>query len=196
MSLREAAARAGVSKNTILRLESGLPVRYESRRKLCAAYGIFCFDPDHESGRVGGEGYALHPRASLKWHRAKLPGPGSDSVVASADEYADPGERARQGRYGLANQFFAYFDCAFEHGHMRAGIFEVFGPSGTSSQNSGEAFVYAIRGSLLFTVGDESFLLAEGSAAIFDRTRPHHHEPAPDTRREDLPAVLLYVQAE
>lgn len=196
LSLREAAARAGVDKNTVVRLEAGLPVREASRQKICAAYGVFCRDPEDLDGRVEGEGFAVLPADARRWHRARVPGPDGPSVVTTFEEFANPAERMRQGRLGLANQFFALLGCDLPAGRLRAAVFEVYAPSGYSRQTSGEAFVFAMRGRIRFVVGEGEFTLEEGSAAIFDRTLLHMHEPASTGSPEDLPVVLLYVQCD
>lgn len=194
LSLREAAARAGVDKNTIMRVEAGLPVRETSRVRLCAGYGVFAIHPRDLSARLKGPGYAVHLPDGASWHRARLPDPHEPSQVSTSEAMRAPEERLRQGRLGLATQFFSFLGCDRADGGIRSAVLEVYGPSGHSRQQSGEAFVYVLSGELRFEVDEESFVLKEGMAATFDRTLPHMHEPAPGFPLDKLPARMLYVQ--
>ena len=44
---------------------------------------------------------------------------------------------------------------------------------GAGLQHPGEEFVFVVRGKVLFTVGDEEFVLGAGDALYFDSSRPH-----------------------
>lgn len=194
--MREVASQAGLDKNTVLRLEAGLPVRSASRQRICEVYGVLNVNPEAEPSRVVGAHWAHSLPEALKWHRARLIDPQLPSEISSSETYQDERERRRQGTWGLANQFFARLDCDMPSGRLRSGIFEVYGSSGLSRQQSGEALVYIIQGALRLVVGDDEFIVAQGCAATFDRTILHLHEPAPGLRPEDLPVVMLYVQTD
>ncbi len=195
LSLREVAVQAKVDKNTILRLEAGLPVRNGSRGRICQVYGVLNIPPEDLPKRELGAHYAKNNRDGMKWHRAQVTDPASPSTISSSDEMQLPEERIRQGTLKLAQQFFARLDCDMPTGKLRAGVFEVFGTSGYSSQQSGEALVYVLRGQVRFEIGPEEFVLREGESATFDRTIRHLHEPY-QMELGDLPAIVLYVQVE
>lgn len=194
LSLREVAEAAGVDKNTLLRLEAGLPVRKSSRSSICRVYGVLDLEPGHPPAKRVGEVSGNSIPGGMVWYRSRLPDPDAPSIIDTTPAYADEAERRRQGTLGLANQFFARLECDFPGARMRAGIFEVYGPSGMSSQPSGEAVVYVLRGSIRFLVGEEDYIVNPGGATCFNRTVPHLHEPAPSMQKSDLPAVMLYVQ--
>jgi transcriptional regulator with XRE-family HTH domain len=193
--LREVALAANVDKNTILRLEAGLPVRNSSRDQICKVYGVLNIPPEDLPRREIGAHYAKNDRGGMKWHRAQISNPEEASTVSTNDEIQDSEERRRQGRLNLAQQFFSRLDCDMPAGRLRAGIFEVYGTSGYSSQQSGEALVYVLKGNLRFEIGEEVFVVREGESATFDRTIRHLHEPF-EMEAADLPVVVLYVQVE
>lgn len=195
LSLREVALAANVDKNTILRLEAGLPVRNSSREQICKVYGVLNISPEDLPRREIGAHYAKNVRDGMKWHRAQITNPEETSIISTNDEMQDPEERRRQGRLNLAQQFFSRLDCDMPAGRLRSGIFEVYGTSGYSSQQSGEALVYVLKGNLRFEIGEEVFVLREGESATFDRTIRHLHEPF-EMDAADLPVVVLYVQVE
>jgi transcriptional regulator with XRE-family HTH domain len=196
LSVRSAAVAAKVDKNTILRLEAGLPIREKSRLQICSAYGIFDLLPGTEPRMVQGEHFAYTSTSLQQWYRAKLKGLHEPSQVTTDPAFSDQEERRRQGRLGFSNQFFSRLDCFRETSQMRSGVFEVFGPSGYSQQQSGEAFVYVISGAITFEVGEDSFTLGEGQACTFDRAILHLHKPASFVPNDQLPCVMLYVQCE
>lgn len=196
LTVREAARKAGVNKNTILRLEAGCPIRESTRARICAAYGVFNLNPEDLADREATAAFAVHRPERSRWHRARLKHPDAPSEVSSDAEMQQATERRRQGMLALANQFFTRLDCDRPEGKIKAALLEVYGPSGYSRQPSGEAFVFALKGSLRFTVAGETFVLDEGCAATFDRTLWHMHEPAPSMNRQDLPVLLLYAQVD
>ena len=106
----------------------------------------------------------------------------------------DPEERRRQGLYGFADHFLLRLNCDRSGSKLKAAILEVWGKSGLARQASGEALLFAIRGSLLVTVGQDTFTLKEGSAVNFDRTILHGHQPDPSIPKDQLPVIILYVQ--
>lgn len=196
LTLREAALRVGVNKNTLLRLERGERLRKQTLVKICAGYGVLFLDPEAIPNREEGVHYALHLPEGEQWLRTRvndLDGP-SRVTRPRGIELAD--QRRAMGRHGFADQFLMILGCDRTHGQLRAALFEVFGQSGRSRQASGEALVYAVKGDVQFHIGTESFVLRQGSAATFDRTVEHWHHPAESMAEEDLPAVFLYVQVD
>lgn len=195
LSLREVAQKAGVDKNTVMRLESGLPVRNASRERICRCYGVFNIMPAHTHKSDVGKHYAKSQLQNMLWHRAKVKTDDLPSDISSSSKYNNSEERLRQGKLHLAQQFFSRLDCNRPTTKLRAGVFEVFGTSGRSSQPTGEALIYVLKGVIRFEIGDEECIIQAGESITFDRTVPHLHEPY-QMDNDQLPAVFLYVQVE
>lgn len=194
LTLRQAALRVGVNKNTLLRLERGERLRKQTLVKICVGYGILYLDPEATSKREEGAHYALHRPEGERWLRTRVTELDGPSRVTRPRGIDAADQRRAMGRYGFADQFLMIFGCDRTDGQLRAALFEVYGQSGRSRQASGEAFVYAFKGDIQFHIGAESFVLRQGLAATFDRTVEHWHHPAESMGPEDLPAIFLYVQ--
>lgn len=195
LSIRDVSLRAGVDKNTVMRLESGKPVRAESNDKICRTYGVLNIAPVHsETFREGGQGYGVFRKGQGNWYRMVVSDGEAPSVISTNEEMQTPTERIRQGRLGFANQFFKRISCDLPGGKLKAATFEVFGKSGFASQPSGEGFFMCLKGSIRVVVDEQEFILEEGDATIFDRRVKHMHEPAPSVQKQDLPCILLYLQ--
>lgn len=195
ISIREASIRSGVDKNTVMRLERGLPVREGSREKICAAYGVLSMRPAFDDEAVErGEGFAVSRRGVGRWYRMDLVNDYEPSVVSTSDDVQDERERRRLGGLGFANQFFRRLGAELPGGAMRGGVVEVYGRSGYASQASGEAFVFCMKGRVVFRFPGEAVELGEGDSLVFDRTLLRMHEPADGMEKGDLPCVILYLQ--
>lgn len=195
MSIREAAQRSGVDKNTVLRIEAGKPVRDQTIQRMCQTYGFIPFVPAKAGVSKVGIGYAMHRKEGERWTQLALENLDSPSRTSHSKAFGSEAVRLQRGRSGTANQFMRRLECRMPGGRMVGAVFEVFGSSGWASQPYGEAFVYALRGDIRFWVGAEEFVLEEGTAATFDRTIHHMHEPASPVGT-GLPPLLLYVQSD
>jgi transcriptional regulator with XRE-family HTH domain len=195
LSIRELSGRAGVDKNTLVRIEKGCPVRVSTLHRVCAALGVIPPVGNETFHAPVGNGYSVSDAQLEQWIRLNVDDPNEPSLVASSTGIQSQEVRHRLGTSGLANQFMRRLLCQLPNGKLKAAIFEVYGDSGWASQPSGEAFVYGIKGRILFRVEEEEFVLEEGEAAIFDRTKRHMHKPVgPIT--EKLVPTFLYIQTE
>lgn len=192
LTVRETAAKAGVNKNTILRIEAGKPLRFSTMEKVCEALGIVPGTPPSEGLSVRGQHFAAHRSSKERWVCFALDDPLQPSRVYASKTLASPQARKTMGSQGAANMFMKRLGSHLPGGRLNAAIFEVFASSGWAKQMSGEAFVMVLQGALRFHVGEESFELSEGESAVFARDVLHMHEPVGRT----LPAVMLYVQAD
>jgi transcriptional regulator with XRE-family HTH domain len=193
LTIRDVARATGLDKNTIMAIEQGRRTRLQSRNKLYAYYGVLPVGPPIQAFQA--TPFAVQAPGDSKWVRLRLTD-GSYSSVIIEDKPIGSSERHWMGLHGLASQYMRRLNCDRAGGRFKAAIFEVYASSGWSSQSSGEAFVFALRGSFLFRIGSDQFELHEGCAATFDRTVPHMHEPLYPISESSPPPVLLYVQAD
>lgn len=193
-SVREAAERAGISKNTILRIETGLPVQRATRQKLCRAYGCVPTDPeDRRAPQHQGKHFKLQTRDEAVWYATRIGADGQAEAYTN-DRVQSPNERNRLGWNRLANHFGQPFRVRREGSRFIPFLVEVFAPTDTTADLSGERFILGIRGVVRVVVGEESFLVGEGEAASYDATLPNRLEPAePIKRGEPAPLVLQIV---
>lgn len=191
-SIREAAEKSGVSKNTIRRIESGLPAHDRNHEKLCRAYGAVPL-PTEQFKQPSGQGknYVLQKRADQTWYALRVNAEGKSEVFRSGDSLTDA-ERARLGRYGLATHFSIPLRCRRENTRAVPFLVEVHGQTDVVADTSGERFIYGIRGDMIVQAGEEYFVLCEGEAACFDSTLPTSLAAASETRPLN-PAPLAVV---
>lgn len=196
LSLRDAAQLTGISKNTILKLERGTPIRDALRSQLCARYGILDLKPGDAPFSHVGTGWAMHLATGEQWQRIRPDKEESPRRVSTSTRFQDPAERRNQGNHRFANQFICRLGVDRPNGLLRAAILEVFNESGWAKQLTGEAFIYVLEGALRVHIGTESTSVPQGSAIAFDRTIPHRHEPCPSLQPRQLPVRILYVQTD
>lgn len=193
-TVRDAAEKAGISKNTILRVEAGLPVQRSTREKLCHALGMVPTDPATRKPAAGaGRFYKIQTNAESVWYATIVNAQGEAEGYTN-ERIADSAERSRLGWYGLANHFGRPLRCRREGSRHIPFLIELYRATDVTSDPMGERFVYGLRGSVRVIVGDESFDLHEGEAATYDATQPNGLEPLqPVKPGQPAPLVLQIV---
>ncbi|WP_394794459.1 helix-turn-helix domain-containing protein [Armatimonas sp.] len=162
-SVRDLADKAGVNKNTILRLEKGLTPSYSTLNRVCEALGVHVAqltqpEPDED------QTIALHARAQ----EGREPLAADESVLLSS------------------------LRCRLPGGRVNAAIMELYGES-ESTTHPGEELVFCLRGSAKVAVAGRTYELGEGDAATFWSAERHSYGPADDAAEEQLPVILLMV---
>ncbi|MBC8102127.1 MAG: helix-turn-helix transcriptional regulator, partial [Cytophagales bacterium] len=135
LSVRDVADKAEVDKNTILRLEKGLPTSARTRDRVCAALGVYVSrlalpEPDDR------EVVVLHSRDREVWwpypgmgepqplpFRASAPPPLLGSTPVE-DLYADSGaaSEAAGKNASLAGGYVTSLACRMPHGRLRSSL--------------------------------------------------------------------------
>lgn len=192
-SVREAAEKAGVSKNTILRIEAGLPVQKATFVKLARAFGMVPTDPATKRPAVTeGKYYKLQSADEAIWYATTVNKSG-EAEASTNDELASQAERNRMGWYGLATHFGRPLRCRRANSHHIPFLVEVFAPTDVTAGPGGERFMYVLRGAVRVNVGDESFVLSEGGAATYDSTLPNGLEPLEPVLPGKLAPLVLQI---
>ncbi|MFM7322351.1 MAG: helix-turn-helix domain-containing protein [Armatimonadota bacterium] len=163
LSVRELADRAGVNKNTIVRMEKGLTPSYATLNRVCEALGV---------------------------HIAQLTRPEvlGDELV-SIHSRADEGPAPLASDEGIVLRSLG---CRLSGGRLNSALMELFGESEPTT-HPGEEHVFCLRGNARLTVAGRDYTLSEGDAAVFWSTERHSYAPAPDTPEDTLPVLLLLV---
>jgi transcriptional regulator with XRE-family HTH domain len=209
LSVRDLADKAGVDKNTILRVEKGLTVSGRTLDRVCRALDVYVSRlllPEPEEG----EAVVLHRRASEVWW--PYPGmgdpfPGDDSDLgtptappeeAAGSEVSGIGARAgahptpKVAPQTTPRGFVASLACRMPRGRMRSSLIRIWDET-TPNAHPGEEFVFCLSGKACLTVAGRAYLLEEGDAATFYCAERHTYAPAPDAPENSLPVVLLTV---
>jgi len=193
-SVREAADRAGISKNTILRIEAGLSAQKSSVEKLSRAFGMVAIDPSGpRPSALEGKHFKLQTRESEVWYATRV---GEDGKARgfTNDEIQNSDERNRRGWYGLASHFGLPLRVRRDGSRIIPFLIEVYRKTDESRDESGERFILGIRGRIRVNVGDEAFEVGEGEAATYDGAQPNSIEPVEVVRPgQDAPVALQIV---
>lgn len=154
LSLDDAAARAGLSKAHLSRIESGeRQPAIATLLKLAGALGV----------RVG----------TLL---------GEDAVATSLGIHTADGSRARSDALGLRIESCSGFDGARHLNALRLDV-SPERPAASFSSHAGEEWLYVLSGQVHLEYGGRSHVLEAGTAAHFDASHPHRlSAPSGDAR--------------
>jgi len=163
LSVRDLADKAGVNKNTILRLEKGLTPSYATLNRVCEALGV---------------------------HVAQLtqPEPVEDETIALHSRHDEGREPFAEDERVL----LSVLSCRLPGGKINSAVLELYDES-EPVNHPGEELVFCLRGTAKLTVAGRTYVLQEGDAATFWPAERHSYGPADDTAEEQLPVILLCV---
>lgn len=182
LSIRDLATAAGVNKNSIIRLEKGLPPQPATVRKICAAMGLhvraLLAPLDTDAGEI-----AIHRKSDNRWYdlTAFEAGPIVEAPLTLA-------ERRKLARKGVVAPMLMLTN-RLKSGNLMPNLIELFGATETHS-HPGEEMVYVLEGRVVVWVGDRSFELEAGEAISFWSSEPHRYLPAEGSR---LPVRILSI---
>lgn len=185
LSIRAVAERAGISKNSIVRLEQGGGSQPITLIKVCAVLGVHV-DRLAEAGLQGMVNAVAHRRADDRWFDA---GDMGSPALLGLDRALRPSERRRAVERG-ARTPVNLLRARLPDGRVLPSVLELYQETEPRS-HVGEEFVYVLSGRARITIGDEAFVLAEGESVTFHSAEPHRYGPA-DPRR--VPVRVLSVR--
>ncbi|MBS1708242.1 MAG: cupin domain-containing protein [Armatimonadetes bacterium] len=189
-SIDDVAARAKVSRDTVMRAEKGQPISDKSLHALRGKYAMFSAQlVPHERAS---DAFSNCPANQVKWMAATHRDHKGDLVKDIDYSFVDdPAERRRRAILGYQRFFTGFIRSELDDGVMTAGLMEIYQLSWTD-QHYGEEFVYCLSGSATIVVDDVPCVLEPGDTMVFDALRRHSYAP---TEGSDLPAVILFIVA-
>lgn len=167
LSIRDVAARGGLSKTSVVRLEQGGTCRATTLVRVCDVLGLHV-DGLRHSG-AGEDVLAIHRAGDDQWYDL--------GDVAGAP--LPDGHRARAGAAGREAVDVAVdlLRSRLPRGRVLPTILEVRRRSEVRS-HPGEEFVYVLSGRLRLTVGATTVVLDAGESVCFLSGEPHAYAPA------------------
>ncbi len=184
LSIRELADRAGVNKDTIVKLERGHTPSYRTLCRVCDGLGVTVVqllkpELDVESPSA----VSVHSRRRDGKQRGLIQG--SETRV-----------RAVGQREVLANDDsvkLSWLACRLVGGQLNSWLLELEGETETTT-HAGEEFLFCLQGACQLIVSGVTYELEEGDAATFWCSEPHSYAPSERCRAEGkLPVVVLSV---
>jgi transcriptional regulator with XRE-family HTH domain len=185
--VRELAERAGLNKETVVKLELGHTPTYRTLCSVCDALGVSVVhllrpEADEEDRSL----VALHSRRTeerIPRSRVEID-PNSRETVrlrpAGAREVVAADEKV----------LLSWLACRLPGGKLNCWLLELRGPTEPTT-HPGEEFVFCLRGRARLTVAGRTYTLEEGDAATFWCAEEHSYAPADEGRSPDDPPVLL-----
>lgn len=184
LSIRDLAAAAGVSKNSIVRLEGGGTPNALTVLKICGAMGIHVASLAKPPS--AGQVIAVHRQEDDRWYDLTDFGAGP---LGNLERPLSPEERRGFVEAG-AQVPLLILKSRLETGRLLPTVIELYQESERRS-HAGEEFVYVLEGSALVSVGSESVVLHSGEAATFWSAEEHAYAPAEGSA---LPVRVLSVR--
>ena len=181
LSVRDLAESAGLSKNSIVRLEKGEEVRAITILKVCTALGLHVerlAEPDVE------ESVAIHRPTDDRWFDL---GDFGGGVLGGLERPLTPEERAEFARNGVPIPLLM-LKSRLPQGKILPTILELHQESIPRS-HPGEEFIYVLEGIARITVGESSYTLSRGESMDFWASEPHSYANAGDS-----PAWVLSIR--
>jgi transcriptional regulator with XRE-family HTH domain len=175
LTLRELAERVDASKNTILRIEKGMPIAEPIVHRICDSLQTILPNllvSEEEWSRP----LRVHRNADSKWRiafrREKSPSIYKDFEVVESES-----ERTRMGSLGFVSGFLNTQNCSLRGGKLESAVIELYGHQEKPGyRHSGEELVHCLSGCLRLTVGLEVHELLPGDTSIFFSEVRHRYE--------------------
>lgn len=196
LSQRDLAARARVSKNTLIRIERGDPIAEDGLTRICDSLqtilpNLLVSDDDWDRP------YRID-RHDPSDYRIAFRRQSAPSIVKDFEPIPHPDERARLGRLNFVSGFVQPLDVTLRGGQIQAAIVELHGNQERPGyRHSGEEFVMVLSGRLRIQIGKYSEVLETGDSIGFQSKYRHRYESdlpldaTPPTR-----ILMVWVEAE
>lgn len=194
---------AGVSPQTLTRVERGEGCTPGVERKLAAALGTvigrlwqvqelprqivhrLAEDRWYFAGHADGERYWAHHGLVDDLERRYDP-----------DAIQDTDERSRMGSAGLASGFVRVTTAHLRVGSVISSVIDLYGRVDASLPEGRLAYFHILRGAVRFTLGERVELLGEGDVFQVEMAASAWLEPAAAVGSKELPPRLIFVDLE
>lgn len=185
-SIRELAAKAEVSKTSIVRMEQGQPTFASTVVRICQALGLHLAglaDP-HQIDEFA----VPHRNEDDRWFDMTDFGAGP---LGGKDRPLTKAERQKLSKDSVAVALL-YLRSRLQGGLILPALLEIYDRSEVRS-HPGEEMVYVLEGTARVYVGDQTFDLKEGECLTFWSAEAHAYSPAPDS---PAPVRLLSIRVD
>jgi transcriptional regulator with XRE-family HTH domain len=184
LSIRDLAAAASVSKNSVVRLEQGASGHTLTVLKLASALGIHV--ASLAKPEADGRATAAHRHEDDRWYDLTDFGAGP---LGGLDRPLSDEERREFVEKGTQVPLLI-LTSRLDTGRLLPTVIEVYHESERRS-HAGEEFVFVLQGKANVLVGSEVITLSEGESVTFWSAEEHAYAPAEGS---ELPVRLLSVR--
>ncbi len=179
LTIRELAAKAEVSKNTLLRLEKGEPTHISTVAQLCRALKV---TPQQLTSQefIEPSVVAVHRKEHDVWFNM-------NAFTSVMQPSLTPEERARAPQDPAITPF-CLIRSRLGDGVFNPNVIELFHPTPRRSHR-GYEFMYVLEGASRVVINTDEYVLTAGESICFWASEEHHYEPV----GEDSVRVLSIV---
>lgn len=192
LTLEEVANATGLSRQTIARIEKGLPVNRRSMELVTNRLKLF--SDQFVRSPEQNEKFSVHRDERSRW-MVSLPKRSYSKLPEGENRLhvQDSKERHRLGQLGFQPFFTSILESELPTGVLGQAMMELHRPSWVDS-HYGEEFIYCLRGEAKITVDGVECHLRTGDSMCFDAWQPHAYAPGHDLALgEEAPLILLVV---
>jgi len=180
LSLRDVSAISGLSKNTVLRAEQGLPIQIDSLINICRGLKLSVVDLVSQDCENHAKA-AIHRAKNDAWYDMNNFVP--TNIQPLSEEYR---KFLSQQNNGVTA--FNPLWSRSNHGKFNPNIVELNHQTPRRSHR-GEEWVMVLEGHVRLTIGIRKIDLGRYESCFFNAGEQHHYEPLGET----LPVVLLSI---
>lgn len=184
ISIRRLAELAGISKTSVVQVETGRTTRRSTYLKVAETFGLH-LDRLLQAKPSEERPFMVHRRADDSWFDLVTFGEGplpSGESAAARRKLAE--EKGVVPLNILASRL--------EGGRIKPTILELYGPSEARS-HAGEEHVFILSGTAIVGIGNTQLELHEGESVTFWSAEPHSYAPGGNST---LPVRLLSVRVD
>ena len=185
LSVRSLAENAGISKTSIVSIESGHAAHANTVIKVCSALGLhlagLCEPTLKRTPPI-----AIHRSVDDRWFDMTDFGAGP---LGGKDRPLTAKERAAFAKGSAVPLLF--LRSRLDRGRLLPVVIELFAESPVRS-HPGEEFVYVLKGALQIRVAGEAYLLHQNESVTFWSAEEHSYAPAPGYK--SLPVRILSLR--
>lgn len=178
LTIRELAAKAQVSKNTLLSLEQGNPTHISTIKVICRALKL---RPEELAGQdfLQPSVAATHLSADSVWY---------DMNTYLIGEPNDPLDDKDHNNPSVTP--FCHLKSRFPDGKFNPNVITL-NKSTPSRSHRGEEFVYVLSGKVCIHVGSKAYELSQGESICFWAAEVHSYEPMGKAGEVTLLSIVL-----
>ena len=181
LSARELATQAGLSKNSVARLEQGEDVRAITILKVCAVLGLHVerlAEPDDQTL------VKVHRLEEDCWYDMVDFGAGP---ISGTPQRLNREQRKALVEKGLKHPLLM-LKSSLAGGKILPSILDLHVASPLRS-HPGEEFVFVLSGTAVIQVGSQVYTLVKGESMTFWASEPHSYAP-----KDETPTLVLSVR--
>ena len=188
ISIRELAAKAEVSKTSIVRLEAGKSCETETVARVCCAMGLHLDALVREF--AADNSVAIHRGEHDAWYDLVR---FADGPLASVHGVQPtPAERRKQATNSnlIPINILA---SRLPGGKLLSTVIELYHESPVRC-HPGEEWVYVLSGVALISIADKVYELSQGESVAFRSAEPHSYAPKSTKTKKTMPVRILSVR--